>query len=360
MSEQEVDRLFELPPEEFTAARNELARRLKDDGDASAAADVKQLQQAEHRHLGDQSTGAGTAGRSQVAAGVGRKVGKAQENALKSGGTGDAPTARAGRRTKALRELTQQAQGILERSGRSAGSTVRDKIASTLRAAAVDDAGRAALKAGRLTGEVKSSGFDVFAGLELPAKASRRSAPAKDDELAERRRNKDERRSKRRELEKRARGADRTCQGRRKEGQSSPRPKPARHEGPQTRAGGKQTTPQPSSTSSIRSRRTAGRGASHGSDGKHRVPGLRIHRRDDRRRSTPNGVGRSSALAAAATTSRRSRPPSSRASSKEQDLWRSGMTDEVRSLTATIDLLWEALRYARLAEPRPTSTKQDA
>jgi hypothetical protein len=44
---------------------------------------------------------------------------------------------------------------------------------------------------------------------------------------------------------------------------------------------------------------------------------------------------------------------------QRQDLWRSGMTDEVRSLTATIDLLWEALRYARLAEPRPTSTKQN-
>ena len=44
---------------------------------------------------------------------------------------------------------------------------------------------------------------------------------------------------------------------------------------------------------------------------------------------------------------------------QRQDLWRSGTTDEVRSLTATIDLLWEALRYARLAEPRPASTKQD-
>ena len=43
MSERDIDRLFELPPEEFTAARNELARRLKNDGRASAAADVKQL-----------------------------------------------------------------------------------------------------------------------------------------------------------------------------------------------------------------------------------------------------------------------------------------------------------------------------
>jgi hypothetical protein len=36
---------------------------------------------------------------------------------------------------------------------------------------------------------------------------------------------------------------------------------------------------------------------------------------------------------------------------QRQELWRSGMTDEVPQLTATIDLLWEALRYARLAEP---------
>ena len=36
---------------------------------------------------------------------------------------------------------------------------------------------------------------------------------------------------------------------------------------------------------------------------------------------------------------------------QRQELWRSGTTDEVAGLTVTIDLLWEALRYARLAEP---------
>jgi hypothetical protein len=40
---------------------------------------------------------------------------------------------------------------------------------------------------------------------------------------------------------------------------------------------------------------------------------------------------------------------------QRQELWRSGTTEEVRGLTATIDLLWEALRYARLAEPRPAA-----
>ena len=36
---------------------------------------------------------------------------------------------------------------------------------------------------------------------------------------------------------------------------------------------------------------------------------------------------------------------------RRQELWRSGPTDEVPGLTATIGLLWEALRYARWAEP---------
>jgi hypothetical protein len=36
---------------------------------------------------------------------------------------------------------------------------------------------------------------------------------------------------------------------------------------------------------------------------------------------------------------------------QRQELWRAARTDDVPGLTATIDLLWEALRYARLAEP---------
>jgi hypothetical protein len=36
---------------------------------------------------------------------------------------------------------------------------------------------------------------------------------------------------------------------------------------------------------------------------------------------------------------------------QRQELWRAGETEEVPALTVTIDLLWEALRYARLAEP---------
>jgi hypothetical protein len=41
--DQEVDRLYSLQIEEFVAARNELSRRLKNEGDTSAADEVEQL-----------------------------------------------------------------------------------------------------------------------------------------------------------------------------------------------------------------------------------------------------------------------------------------------------------------------------
>lgn len=204
MSEREVDGLFELPPEEFTAARNALARRLKDEGNASAADEVKQLakpsvavwtiNQLARNHKSAVKLLLESAGRLR----------KAQENALRSGGSGDALRRAQADERKALRELTEHAQRILEHAGRSAASTVLDKVSSTLRAAAVDDSGRQALKAGRLTGEVKPSGFDVFAGLELPEKGRRQNAPVTHDEVSERRRRKAEHESKQRELEKRA------------------------------------------------------------------------------------------------------------------------------------------------------------
>src|SRR5438128_9479272 len=41
--EEELDRLYGLPPDEFTAARNQLSARLKKEGDTAAAAEVKAL-----------------------------------------------------------------------------------------------------------------------------------------------------------------------------------------------------------------------------------------------------------------------------------------------------------------------------
>jgi len=101
-----------------------------------------------------------------------------------------------------VRELTRRAQEILEDAGRSPTRSVLDRIAATLRAAAVAEPSRETLKAGRLTGDVESAGFEAYAGLELPA-----AAPT--DELGSRRRQKSEQQHQRRELGKRAQQLER-------------------------------------------------------------------------------------------------------------------------------------------------------
>ena len=209
--DQEIERLFELPPEEFTAARNELAKRLKTEGEPSASEQVKQL--------GKPTVAAWTINqlarqdkdsiRALVAAGA--KLRQAQEQALK-GDAGDGLRQAQEEERRALRTLTQRAHEILEAVGRPASRAVLDQISSSLRVAALTEDGAAALEAGRLSGEVKASGFDALVGMEVgeraPAPKGRRRAAPPRDELAERRREKREREQRRRELRERARKLD--------------------------------------------------------------------------------------------------------------------------------------------------------
>jgi hypothetical protein len=114
--DQEIDGLFELPPEEFIAARNELSRRLKKDGEAAASEQIKQL--------GKPTVAAWTinqlarrdkkAIRDLVAAGT--QLRRAQEQALK-GGAGDELRQAQQEERGALRAHTQRAHELLESAG---------------------------------------------------------------------------------------------------------------------------------------------------------------------------------------------------------------------------------------------------
>ncbi len=205
--EQEVDRLFELPLEEFIAARNELARLLKNEGNATAAEEVKQLSKPNVAAWTINQLSRQQKDAVRVLLEAAAKLRKAQEQALQSGGSGEAPRQAQAEERQAIRELTQLAKQILGGTGRPASSTVLNRVSLTLRAAAVSEAGRTALKTGRLTGEVKSSGFDALAGLELLDEPQRRTAPARDELAERRRRQKEELERKRRDLKERVRKA---------------------------------------------------------------------------------------------------------------------------------------------------------
>lgn len=200
--EDELDRLYGLPLDEFTAARNALARELKQSGDADAAEQVRalakpsvpawavnQLPRREPKAL-----------KELLDAGAG--VRKAQQRALAGKGSGDELRSAQASERAAVQALTRSAGEILDEAGRTASRAVLDRIAATLRAAAVSDGGREALRSGRLTEEVEAGGFELLAGLGATAGA----APSgQRDELAERRRAKEERRQRKRELQAAAR-----------------------------------------------------------------------------------------------------------------------------------------------------------
>jgi hypothetical protein len=168
--EQELERLFGLPLEEFTSARNALARRLRAAGENEAADEVRalakptvpvwtinQLSRAEPRAV-DSLLDAGTALR------------KAQERADR-----DVFRAAVTEERRAIEDLTERARLLLESVGRPASSAVIERIAGSLRAAAIDEQGRSVLKAGRLTGELEPAGFEALEGLRIPARRQSKS-----------------------------------------------------------------------------------------------------------------------------------------------------------------------------------------
>jgi hypothetical protein len=160
--ENELDRLYQLPLNEFTSARDEFVKRLRAEGEREQAEEIKALrkptaavwlvnQLVRERPLDVQ------------------RLLKAGESLTKS----QAPEVRRDEQ-RALEQLAKGAREIAERAG--IGSPAVGKAAETLRAASVTAEGRELLKRGRLTEELEPPGFEALTGLGGPG---RQRAPAK-------------------------------------------------------------------------------------------------------------------------------------------------------------------------------------
>jgi hypothetical protein len=208
--ESELDELFARPLDEFTTARNELARRLRKAGQDEAAALVQGLKkpsvpvwavnQLARRHP--------ETVRELVAAG--ERLRKAQEQAFRGGGTDAVREATAAERS-AARTLTRLAHELLEAEDRPVTRAVTDRLGSLLRTAAVDPEAARLLEEGRVTEEVEASGFEAFAGMAVPKRPKRPARKAAAQPTAAERRREErlqQLRTRRDELEQRAREAE--------------------------------------------------------------------------------------------------------------------------------------------------------
>ena len=218
-TEDEIDRLFGLPLDEFTKARND--SRGSSNGTATprgrppsrrcpkptvAAWTVNQLA----RH--DAGRRAGVARRGGGPAhGPGRLLGG--EDATDS--LRDATA----QEREAVRALSDSAEATLQTAGRPAPQAMLERVAATLRAAAVDDEGRRLLEAGRLTAELDPAGFGGLAG--VPATASRRKPEPQKPSAADKRREREEEQRRRQELRQRARELERAARAAEREAEKA-------------------------------------------------------------------------------------------------------------------------------------------
>ena len=198
--ERELDSLYALPLDEFTKARNDLASRLKKAHQEDAAAHVRAL-----RKPNVVAAAANALARSEpklVAAllEAGDRLRDVQQRALAGNAeqhdVGDA----AASERDAIRRLVSAARELL------GTPATLDRLAQTLRAAAVDPQARALLERGRLTEELKAVGFGPLEAV-VP-----RPKPRRDDEVRRAARDRvNELRAEARRLDGEAREAERAA-----------------------------------------------------------------------------------------------------------------------------------------------------
>ena len=177
--ENELDRLYGLPPAEFTSARESLAKKLRADGDGAEAARVKTLRKPTaaaavvNRLARDERMNV----RALLTAG--ERLREAQASLLR-GGPPDAVHKAANDERKAIAALLRAARKD------SPGDAVLRRVEETLRAAAVDEEARRLLELGRLTRELEPVGFGLT-GMTIALKPRRKKAVPPDPDVRKRR-----------------------------------------------------------------------------------------------------------------------------------------------------------------------------
>ena len=178
----DVDRLYGAPRDEFIRERNELAKRLRASGQKEAAAEVaalrkptvvawtvNQLAHTQRREV-------------DLLLDAGKRIVDAQQTSISSGGRSELDTAQTSLRN-AVQTLTGLAAKIPDADPTQ---TTLTRVAETLRTAATDPNGRELLARGHLTEELNATGWEIVAGLsprpktraKPPDPATRRTDPA--------------------------------------------------------------------------------------------------------------------------------------------------------------------------------------
>lgn len=168
--ERELDELYGLPQEQFTAARNDLAKRLRKAGQKDEAERVAALRKPPITAWAINQVARRERDAASELLTAGEELLDAQRQAL--AGEGAERFDESGRRQRdAIKAFVRGAVKILREAGHNPSAVVEERIASSLRAASVDSEARPRLERGTLDADVESSGLDLLAAM-VPAEGS--------------------------------------------------------------------------------------------------------------------------------------------------------------------------------------------
>jgi hypothetical protein len=177
----EIDRLYGVPLDEFVHDRDELAKRLRREGERDAAEQVKKLRKPSAGAWALNQAVRRRRKETDALLAAGKRLRDAHES-LMSGGD----PAKLRKATQEERELASGladcAEAIASETGKS-GPALRERVRSTLHAAAVDEEAREELAKGRFVREREAVGlgpFDAATTLAPPrGRTKQKDAPAK-------------------------------------------------------------------------------------------------------------------------------------------------------------------------------------
>ncbi len=179
----EIDRLYGLPLEEFVPERDELAKRLRTEGDREAAERVKALRKPTRGAWALNQAVRCRAGERDELLAAGEALREAHE-ALLAGGDRSVLREAVERERRLVSALADAAEAVAGTSG----PALKERLRGTLHAAAVDEDARQELAAGRVVREREAAGLGAFgAGVAAPPAGASRSRERDDaDDRAER------------------------------------------------------------------------------------------------------------------------------------------------------------------------------
>ena len=170
----EIDKLYGVPLDEFVHDRDELAKRLRREGEREAAEQVKKLRKPS---AGAWALNQAVRRRRKETDGLlaaGERLRAAHESLMSGGDQAELRDAMREERELAS-GLADCAEAIASETGKS-GPALRERVRATLHAAAVDEEAREELQKGRFVREREAVGLGPFGAAPVIAP---RKAPAK-------------------------------------------------------------------------------------------------------------------------------------------------------------------------------------